>query len=177
MTIHVHVHVHSLWIHVHVFALLCSWQEDCSGCGGGQPGWGQGAGESEPRDSCLISVMWCALIVVVVTRTVHLWIDVMKYGSNMPWLILHIMPTCVLITHTHTHTRTHTHTHTHTQCEQMEVELHDVSAGVRPALKGRLESYRKELARIRKEFVSDVCTCTVCTNKIREGVVRDACAV
>lgn len=40
------------------------------------------------------------------------------------------------------------------QCEQMEVELHDVSPTVRPALKGRLENYRKELDRLRKEFVS-----------------------
>ena len=38
------------------------------------------------------------------------------------------------------------------------MELHDVSTAVRPALKGRLENYRKELARLRKEFVSvDVC--------------------
>ena len=47
--------------------------------------------------------------------------------------------------------------HTFTQCEQMGVELHDVSASVRPALKGRLENYRKELARIHKEFVSSQC--------------------
>ena len=40
------------------------------------------------------------------------------------------------------------------QCEQMEVELHDVGATARTALKGRLDNYRKELTRLRKEFVS-----------------------
>ena len=49
----------------------------------------------------------------------------------------------------------------------MEVELHDVSPGVRPALKGRLDNYRTELSRLRKQFVSQrgwslptTCTCT-----------------
>jgi vesicle transport through interaction with t-SNAREs protein 1 len=37
-------------------------------------------------------------------------------------------------------------------CEQMEVELHDVGPSTRPALKGRLDNYRKELTRLRKEF-------------------------
>ena len=36
----------------------------------------------------------------------------------------------------------------------MELELHDVSAGVRPKLKQRLENYHKELKRLKKEFVS-----------------------
>ena len=40
------------------------------------------------------------------------------------------------------------------QCEQMEVELHDVEQSARPSLKGRLANYRKELTRLRKEFVS-----------------------
>lgn len=46
----------------------------------------------------------------------------------------------------------------------MDVELHDVSPTLRPALKGRLENYRKELARIRKEFVRP-CVYTVLTYK------------
>ena len=36
----------------------------------------------------------------------------------------------------------------------MEVELHDVGPSTRPPLKGRLDNYRKELTRLRKEFVS-----------------------
>ena len=49
------------------------------------------------------------------------------------------------------------------QCEQMEVELHDVAPSARPGLKGRLDNYRKELSRIRKDFVSSFTRkCSVC---------------
>ena len=43
----------------------------------------------------------------------------------------------------------------------MEVELHDVSPAHRPAMKERLQNYRKELARLRKEFVRHVLSDTV----------------
>lgn len=42
------------------------------------------------------------------------------------------------------------------QLEQMDVEIHDMPQAVRPQMKQRVESYRKELNRLKKEFVSNL---------------------
>ena len=38
--------------------------------------------------------------------------------------------------------------------EQLELEIQDMQASVKPQMKDRLKNYRKELERLRKEFVS-----------------------
>lgn len=45
------------------------------------------------------------------------------------------------------------------QLEQMDVEIHDMPQAVRPQMKQRVESYRKELNRLKKEFVSTFPIC------------------
>ncbi len=54
--------------------------------------------------------------------------------------------------------------HTHTlQLEQMDLELYDAAPDVRPALIRRVENFKRELSRLRKEFVCEyasTCTCT-----------------
>lgn len=39
------------------------------------------------------------------------------------------------------------------QLEQMDLEIHDMPANVRPTLTGRLRNYRAELQRLKKELV------------------------
>ncbi len=75
-------------------------------------------------------------------------------------IIMSVTDTIIITTNTHTQQMKHTHT---LQLEQMDLELHDASTDVRPALIRRVENYKRELSRLRKEFVSEyasTCTCT-----------------
>ncbi len=40
------------------------------------------------------------------------------------------------------------------QLDQMDLEIHDVSTDLRPSVKQRLVNYKRELNRLRKDFVS-----------------------
>lgn len=57
------------------------------------------------------------------------------------------------------------------QLEQMELEVRDLSADIRPKYSNRLKSYEKELQRLEKDYVSKQCQPEVLPQNIVQLVV------